>query len=115
MVNTTQNKKPPDFLRGTIEFQTFYSKLDEDGEEFKIIKESLDAIRQDTCVGTKIEKAKWPKCYVNEHGINNLYKLNCTRSVRLIYTLVAEGDKIVAIVIDYFSDHKSYEQVFGYD
>lgn len=63
--------------------------------------------------GERIEKRKFPRCYVQKYGVNNLYKFNLDSRTRLIYTLVAEETEILIIVIEIL-DHKKYEERFGY-
>ena len=80
-----RKRRPPDDLRGTPEFEAFYSSLGEDCELRKVIKDCLDSLRRDMFVGDKIEKKKWPKKYVKEYGIRVLFKLDATRECRLTY------------------------------
>jgi len=110
-----RKRRPPDDLRGTPEFEAFYSSLGEDCELRKVIKDCLDSLRRDMFVGDKIEKKKWPRKYVKEYGIRVLFKLDATRECRLTYTIIAEGRKKVVCVIEFFSNHKKYNRRFGYD
>ena len=109
-----RKRKPPDELRGAQEFAAFYSSLSEDSELHNMIKASLDALREDMFAGEKIEKKKWPKKYVQEYGIHNLFKMDVGRECRLTYTIIAEGEKKIVCVIEFFSSHKSYDRRFGY-
>lgn len=109
-----KKRKPPDELRGTPEFKAFYSSLDEDSESRKIIEACLDALREDMLAGEKIERKKWPKKYVQKYGIYNLFKMDAGKECRLTYTIIAEGKKKIVCVIEFFSNHKSYNRRFGY-
>jgi hypothetical protein len=64
--------------------------------------------------GTRIEKRKFPRVYVQKHGITNLYKYNLDASNRLIYTLVTDKSGIAVIVLEILN-HKEYEKRFGYE
>ena len=105
--------KPPDDLRGTPEFNAFYSSFGKDCELRKVIEKCLDSLREDMLVGDKIERRKWPKKYVREYRIYNLFRLDAGKC-RLTYTIIAEGKKKVVCVIEFFSNHKKYNRRFGY-
>ena len=109
-----RKRKPPDELRGTQEFAIFYFSLSEGSELKRVIEVSLEALREDVLAGEKIEKKKWPKKYVQEYGIHNLFKIDVGREGRLTYTIIAEGRKKIVCVIEFFSSHKSYDRRFGY-
>lgn len=102
-------------MRGTPEFKAFYSSLDKGCELRKVIEKCLDSLRKDMLVGDKVEKRKWPKKYVKEYRIRNLFRLEATKECRLIYTIIAEGKKKIVCVIEFFSNHKEYNRRFGYD
>lgn len=110
-----RKRRPPDDVRGTPEFKAFYSSLDKDCKMYKIIKNCLASLWKDMLVGDKIEKRKWPKKYVKEYDIRNLFRLESTKECRLIYTIIAEGKKKIVCVIEFFSNHKEYNRRFGYD
>jgi hypothetical protein len=63
--------------------------------------------------GDRVVRSKFPKCYVQKHGVSNLYKFNLDSGNRLVYTLVAE-ERGVAVVVLEILDHKKYEERFGY-
>ena len=109
-----RERKPPDDLRGTPEFKTFYSSLGENCELRKIIENCLDSLREDMLVGDKIEKKKWPKKYIKKYGIRNLFRLDASKECRLTYTIIADGRKKIVCVIEFFSNHKKYNRRFGY-
>jgi len=109
-----RKRKPPDELRGTPEFVAFYSSLSEDCELHERIENILDILRGDLLAGDKIEKKKWPKIYVKKYGIRNLFRLDADKESRLTYTIIAEGKKKIACVIEFFSNHKKYNRRFGY-
>lgn len=105
--------KPPDDLRGTPEFKEFRKSLSEDSDLYKRIENALDKLRIDICAGAKVEKNKWPKKY-KDYGISNLFKLDAGGEPRLTYTIIAEGDKKIVCIIEFFSNHKKYNRRFGY-
>ncbi|MFZ7137880.1 MAG: hypothetical protein ACOWW1_05630 [archaeon] len=109
-----RKRVPPDGLRGTPEFGVFFSGLDDDCELYKRIRAALEAIKADMFVGDKIEKKKWAKVYVTKYGIRNLFRMETGKESRLIYTIIAETDKKIVVVLEFFSSHKEYERRFGY-
>jgi hypothetical protein len=106
--------EPPDELRGTPEFMAFYTTLGKDCDLYKRIKDLLEILRGDMLAGDKIEKKKWPRIYIKKYGIRNLFRLDSGKEYRLTYTIIAEGKKKIACVIEFFSSHKKYDQRFGY-
>jgi mRNA-degrading endonuclease RelE of RelBE toxin-antitoxin system len=104
---------PPDELRGTPEFSQFFTHLDKNGETYKRIKNCLDALREDICAGTKVQKDRFPKYYIEKYGITNLYRKEIG-DCRLSYTVIAENSKKIVCVLEYFPTHKEYNERFGY-
>ncbi len=100
-------------IRGTPEFDEFYLSLDKNSYLYKIIDESLDTIKQNITVGTKIGKRKFPREYVVKYGITNLFKFNLDTNYRLTYTIIAEGVYQIPHVIEVM-DHKTYSRKFKY-
>jgi len=109
-----RKRTPPDELRGTPEFEAFFSGLDNDCELYKRIRAALEAVKADMLVGDKIEKKKWAKKYVTKYGVRNLFRMETGKESRLIYTVIAENNKKIVVVLKFFSSHKEYERCFGY-
>jgi len=63
--------------------------------------------------GAKIFKRLWPRSYIDEWGINNLYKCNLGPDWRLMYTLVAEDRGIAVLELEVLP-HKEYDRLLGY-
>lgn len=106
--------KPPDELRGTPEFEAFFSSLSKDCDLYKRIKNLLDTLRGNMLAGNKIQKKKWPKIYVKKYHIYSLFRLDTGKECRLTYTIIAEGKKKIVCIIEFFSNHKKYNRRFGY-
>lgn len=107
-------KKASYEVRGTREFAEFYYGLDKKSYLYRIIKRGLDVLRENIEAGEKVEKRKWPKMYVRKYGITNLFRLDLDRNYRLTYTIIADGSKKIACVLEVM-DHKTYNRRFGYD
>jgi hypothetical protein len=109
-----RKREPPDELRGTPEFEAFFSGLDKNCDLYKRMKNALEALTENMLAGDKIERKKWAKVYVQKYGIYNLFRIETGKESRLIYTIIAEGNKKIVCVLEFFSDHKEYERRLGY-
>jgi hypothetical protein len=107
-------KKAPDEVRTSPEFNAYYNGLKKNSEVYKRIKACIDIIRENWQVGDKVGKEKFPKSYVDNYEITNLYRLEIG-DCRLAYTIIADGCKKVACILEYFESHKEYSERFGYD
>lgn len=109
-----RKRRSPDDVRGTPQFKSFYTRLRKDCEPRKVIEKCLDSLRKDMLVGDKIGKNKWPRMYANKYDIRNLFRLDATKECRLTYTIIAEDQKKIVCVIEFFSSHAKYNRRFGY-
>lgn len=109
-----RKREPPDELRGTPEFEAFFSGLDKNCDLYKRIRTALDTLKENMLAGDKIEKRKWAKMYVQKYAVHNLFRIDAGKESRLIYTIIAENNKKIVCVLEFFSDHKEYERRFGY-
>ena len=105
--------KRPSCVKATQDVANFISSLEKGSHLRRIIDNGLDVLRENMFAGQRIEKEKFPKYYVQKHGINNLYKYNLDAGNRLVYTLVADESGVVVVVLEILS-HKEYEKRFGY-
>jgi len=55
----------------------------------------------------------WPKEYIQNYNITNLWKYDFPNAWRLIYTLEANEVKIVSIILNWMN-HKDYDRLFRY-
>src|SRR3989338_2034692 len=93
-------------------YQTFQVILDYLEDSGKIM------IDNDGCIiwtynPKKIKKQLWPKEYIKQYGITNLWKYDLPNAWRLIYTIESDEVKIMGIVLEWFT-HKEYEKRFNY-
>jgi hypothetical protein len=54
------------------------------------VEETLDLLKDRYDLGMKIPKTQFPAFYVEEWGVNNLYKCNLALGWRLTYTLTSD-------------------------
>jgi len=95
------------------EFQLLKSGRFEDKKLYNSINKIIDELKCNPESGTKIPKRLWPKKYVNNFKITNLWKSNLVNAWRLIYSIKTNDVIIVSVVLEWF-DHKEYEKRFKY-
>ena len=105
--------KKPSCVKASNEAAVFIYSLRQGSYFIKIIRAGLDVLKLNMFAGERVERNKFPKYYVQKHGVNNLYKFNLDSRMRLIYTLVAEETGVAVVVLEIL-DHKKYEERFGY-
>jgi len=91
-----------------------YNKAkDENPQLFKFLERATNDLKENSFCGIKIPKKLWPEEYIRKYSIDNLWKYDMPNAWRLIYTIVKDEIKILAILLEWF-DHKKYERRFGY-
>lgn len=95
------------------EFKLLKDGKFEDKKLFDFINRAIDDMKQNPTCGVKIPKNFWPKKYVQEYDITNLWKYDLPNAWRLIYTIETDEVKILNIILEWF-DHKEYERRFNY-
>ncbi len=85
----------------------------EDKQLALFVDRALDDLASNPKCGIKIPKTLWPKSYVSEFQIRNLYKYDLPNGWRLLYFIRGSELEVLAIVLDWLS-HKDYERKFGY-
>ena len=56
------------------QFETLKAGKFEDKQLYKFIDRALDDIKKDVACGIKIPKKLWPKSYIQDYGLTNLWK-----------------------------------------
>jgi len=105
--------KRPSCVKAIQDVANLISSLEKDSHLRRIVDNGLDVLRENMFAGQKIKKKKFPKYYVQKHGINNLCKYNLDAGNRLVYTLVADRSGVAVVVLEILN-HKEYEKRFGY-
>jgi len=77
------------------------------------INQKIEFLKEDPEYGIHIAKNKIPKEYIERYDINNIWKINLPRALRMLYSLKGEEIRIFALILDIL-DHKDYEKKFGY-
>lgn len=103
------------------EFSNEFMKLQKRAEKgqgeaehlLKLIEKGIAKLVENYEAGQKIRKKLWPKYYIEKYGVNNLWRLRLDDYWRMIYTLIGEQVRIVAVILEVL-DHKEYDKRFGY-
>ena len=85
----------------------------EDKQLYDFISRAIDDLKKNPSCGVKIPKKLWPRSYIKQYEITNLWKYDLPNSWRLIYTIDTDEIRIVNIILEWF-DHKNYEKRFKY-
>lgn len=79
----------------------------------KAIEREKNNLKINMHKGVQIQKDQIPKIYVEEYGVNNLWKINLPDYWRMIYTIVGNEYEIISVLLE-FIDHEEYNRKFGY-
>ena len=77
------------------------------------MNETLDLLRMNYELGDRIPKRQWPRSYLRQLGLNNLYKCDLALGWRLTYTLTSDAAGIRVDVLE-IMPHREYDRRFGY-
>ena len=77
------------------------------------IERAIKDLKKNPTCGINISKKLWPKTYIQQYHINNLWKYDLPNAWRLIYTIFEDKVMILNVVLEWFS-HKEYEKRFRY-
>jgi len=95
------------------DFEELKDSKYEDRQLYDFIYRAINDLKKEPTCGTKILKRLWPKIYIRNFGINNLWKYDLPNGWRLVYTIETNEIKIISIILEWF-DHKEYEKKFNY-
>lgn len=103
------------FANSKIEnvFEKLQKSKFEDRQLYTFIERAIDDLKKNPTCGTKIPRKLWPKNYIKEYQITNLWKYDLPNAWRLIYTILEDKVMILNVILEWFS-HKDYERKFRY-
>ena len=106
--------KPSKVVFISDELEKDFNKLKDDDPIRKGIVRAIKDLQQNAFSGIQIPKRLFPKQYVQEYGITNLWKYDLPNGWRLIYTVTPENEvELISAILEWF-DHKDYERKFNY-
>jgi hypothetical protein len=85
----------------------------EESALYERINGAIDSLKNDPSYGIRIPHDLIPGFYIKKYGIDNLRKVNLPDGWRLLYTVKAEKEMILSVIIEWLS-HTDYERRFGY-
>ena len=95
------------------EFESLKKGKFQDKKLYTFMDRAIKDLKKDPTAGTKIQKRIWPKTYVKQYSINNLWKYDLPNGWRIIYTVKTDEVMILNVILEWF-DHKEYERRFNY-
>ena len=104
---TFASKKLENAFESLQEKHSFERKL------YDFIDRAIKDLKRDPACGIKVPKRLWPKEYVRDYGVTNLWKYDLPNGWRLIYTIQSDEISIVSVILEWFN-HKGYEKRFKY-
>ncbi len=91
-----------------------YNSLPSKDSLKKRIDKTIKNIKQNAFYGEPISKKLIPDVYKRK-GFTNLFWVALSKEWRLIYSVTAFNKiEILAIILEWFTDHKKYERKFKY-
>ena len=97
---------------GAPDFMKYYLNLTNKPLK-KYIDNAMDVLKLKPNAGNSIQRHRWPKKYVDEHDIANLFRYQLPDGYRLIYTIMSDYNKTTCLLIEVFN-HTEYEKRFDY-
>ena len=94
-------------------FEKLKSGKFEEKKLAKFIERAILDLKEDSFCGIRIPGELTPKKYIEDYGINNIWKYNLPNGWRIIYTISADEIKVLSIILEWFN-HKEYERRFNY-
>ena len=85
----------------------------EDKQLYEFIERAIDDLKKNPMCGVKIPRKLWPKGYIKNYKINNLWKYGLPDGWGLIYSIFEDKLMIINLILEWFP-HKEYERKFGY-
>ena len=59
---------------GSPKFMEFYGALSKSSDLYKEIDNALDLLKEDPDRGDRIQRDRWPKCYVQSFNVQTLFR-----------------------------------------
>ncbi len=111
------NDKPIYVAFASSKLEKDFEKLKEgkfeDKQLYSFIERAIDDLKKNPMCGVKIPRKLWPKGYIKNYKIKNLWKYDLPDGWRLIYSIFEDKLMIINLILEWFP-HKKYEKRFGY-
>lgn len=90
-----------------------FNSINEDDWLKKALRRAIADFKENAFCGERIKKELIPKEYIKKYGIDNLLWYPLPNSWRLVYSVFADDNSLIAMIVEYFS-HPDYERRFKY-
>lgn len=92
--------------------------LEEDNKKsysvlLRSLNKAIDNLKHNPFIGDKIPRRYIPKNTARLYETNKLYRIELSGYWRLIYTIIGDEIKIIALILE-FMNHKEYDKRFNY-
>lgn len=94
-------------------FERLKDSTAEDRKLHKWLNRAFDELANDAFRGIQIPKRLIPRKYIEQYGIENLWKYDLPGAWRLLYSVARDEIVVVSIILEWLA-HKDYEKRFGY-
>lgn len=84
-----------------------------DKKLFEELEKAFSEISNDAYCGRNVIKKLIPKKLIQKYDINNLWIYNLRKGWRLLYSIVNEEIKVLALILDWMK-HKDYVRLFKF-
>ncbi|MFA7215662.1 MAG: hypothetical protein WC187_06465 [Bacillota bacterium] len=80
---------------------------------FEYITDGIEQLRVTPNCGKSIQKKQCAHV-LKEHELTNLWVLRLNNGWRILYSLIGDGERRIAVIIVFLGDHKEYERYLKY-
>ena len=106
--------KPSKIKFVSEELEKDFNELKDNDPIKKGIIRAIKDLQENAFSGIQVPKRLFPKEYIKDYGITNLWKYDLPNGWRLLYTVTAENEvELISAILEWF-DHKDYERKFKY-
>ena len=71
------------------------------------IRKAIDRLLVDPKYGVKVPSYLWPKEYIQDYKITNLWKIDLPQGWRMMYTIRKNELELLSVILEWF-DHTNY-------
>ena len=111
------NSKPIFVAFANPKLENNFNKLKagkfEDKQLHNFLERAISDLKKNPICGKKVPKTLWPRGYIKNYQINNLWKYDLPDGWRLVYSIFEDKIIIINLILEWFT-HKEYEKRFGY-
>ncbi|MFH0969980.1 MAG: hypothetical protein V1776_00790 [Candidatus Diapherotrites archaeon] len=77
------------------------------------IRKAIDRLVIDSKYGVKVPSSLWPKVYIQEYKITNLWKIDLPHGWHMMYTIRKHELDLLGVILEWL-DHARYERRHHY-